>query len=533
VLWTAGATGCATPEFRFFVWNGTSWSIGQEWSSSTTFSWNTTGLAARDYLVEAWARAGTSGTLQANSPDVTYTLTASAPPPAPMPCTAVSLSPSPASPQQVGTTVLWTAGATGCATPEFKFLRQAPGSSTWEMVRDWGASEYSWNTIGLAPGTWSLRGQARRTGSSATYEAEAQTTYTLTAVPTVCSSVSVSANPASPRPAGTTVAWTASSVCSSPQFQFYLLPPGGSWALVRDWGSADYSWNTTSLSSGTWTLEVRARQVGSSATYESVVTQTYDLAAGDSTPPSVTVTTTSLTPTSGSSVTFTGSATDNTAVTLVEFAITRDTGTTVTGWTACTPADGAFNESTEAFTCVVTWPTETTAQAGNSFNVLVRAGDAAGNKGVPADPTTGANSANQTCTFNTQQSGGVIPTGNCVFQRDNKAPFISTAVKTTDAGLLGKVGAGDTITLTFPEEVRTASTTMPQSVTLTDGTDTVTLTNGVNATFSRTANSGTSTWTIQPSVDTAVDYPAAITAINNFRDWADNLALLIGDTTID
>ena len=75
VLWTAVATGCTSPQFRFFVFNGaTGWTIAQEWSSSATFSWNTTGLAAGSYTIEAWVRADTTGTYQAVSPDVPYTL---------------------------------------------------------------------------------------------------------------------------------------------------------------------------------------------------------------------------------------------------------------------------------------------------------------------------------------------------------------------------------------------------------------------------------------------------------------------------
>ncbi|HEY3218275.1 MAG TPA: hypothetical protein VGK15_04220 [Candidatus Limnocylindria bacterium] len=254
----------------------------------------------------------------------------------------------------------------------------------------------------------------------------------------------------------------------------------------------------------------------------------------DVTAPTVTVTSASLTPTSGSSTTFTGVATDDTGVTSVTYAVSRNgTGATVTGWTACTPNDGTFSETIESFTCVVTWPTETTAQAGNSFNVLVRGADAASNVGTPADATSGAFGADETCSFFTQQSSGVTATGNCVFARDNKAPFISTAVKTTDGGSVGTVSTGDTITLTFPEEMRSASTSTPQSITLTDGTNTVILTNGVNATFTRTLNAGTSTWTIVPTVNTAVAYPATITALNNFRDWAGNFAANTGDNVVD
>ena len=60
MLWTAGATGCSSPQFQFFLVAPTV-QLVQAWSSSPTFSWTTTGLAAGNYAFEVWARAGTNG----------------------------------------------------------------------------------------------------------------------------------------------------------------------------------------------------------------------------------------------------------------------------------------------------------------------------------------------------------------------------------------------------------------------------------------------------------------------------------------
>jgi hypothetical protein len=74
VLWTAGATGCSSPQFQFFIVAPTI-QLVQAWSSSSTFTWDTTAVAAGDYTFEVWARAGTSGSLQTQVDSQPYTLT--------------------------------------------------------------------------------------------------------------------------------------------------------------------------------------------------------------------------------------------------------------------------------------------------------------------------------------------------------------------------------------------------------------------------------------------------------------------------
>jgi hypothetical protein len=287
VLWTAAATGCATPQFRFFVSTGSSgWVVAQEWSASPTFSWNTTGLAAGSYLVEAWARSGTSGTLEAQSADVSYTLTAGSP----SPCTTpVNLSASPSSPQAAGTAVVWTASATGCATPQFRFF-VSTGSSGWTVAQDWNASPtFSWNTTGLAAGTYTFEVWAR-SGTSGTLEAQsADIPFTLTIGTTLCTTpVTLSASPGSPQTVGTTVLWTASATgCTTPQFRFHVWTASTGWTVAQDWSaSPTFSWNTTGLAAGTYTFEVWARS-GTSGTLEAQSADVpYTLTTGTTPPPS-------------------------------------------------------------------------------------------------------------------------------------------------------------------------------------------------------------------------------------------------------
>ena len=63
VAWTASASGCGSPEYIFYLFDG-AWSVAQSWSTNATFNWSTTGLAAGSYYIEVDVRNGSSGTSQ-------------------------------------------------------------------------------------------------------------------------------------------------------------------------------------------------------------------------------------------------------------------------------------------------------------------------------------------------------------------------------------------------------------------------------------------------------------------------------------
>ena len=93
-----------------------------------------------------------------------------------------------------------------------------------------------------------------------------------------CTTTSFTAVPASPQAAGTPVTFTATaSGCTTPQFKYWILPPGGSWTVARDWGPAVFAWTTTGLAAGTYRVTVYARATGSTADYEAYGAGSYDL----------------------------------------------------------------------------------------------------------------------------------------------------------------------------------------------------------------------------------------------------------------
>jgi uncharacterized protein (DUF2141 family) len=171
VTLTATASGCTHPLYHFGVLapGATTYQVAQDYSTSPTLSWNTTGLIPGTYRFSVWAKDAGSGGASGNSGgrwdaynnDTLYTLST---------CTVVSVTVSPGSPSARGTTVTVTATASGCSNPVYHFGLLAPGGTTYVLAQDYSASgTYTWNTTGLAPGTYRFSVWARDAGSSGAY----------------------------------------------------------------------------------------------------------------------------------------------------------------------------------------------------------------------------------------------------------------------------------------------------------------------------------------------------------------------------
>ncbi len=124
-----------------------------------------------------------------------------------------------------------------------------------------------------------------------------------------CTSASMSPDVASPQAPGATVTFTATSTgCSTPEYKFFLQPPGGSWTAQTGFGGATWPWNTTNLPDGVYGVGVWVRQTGSPASYEAYWLGTYTLSVQTCT--AATVSTATASPASpGTSVTFNAAAT--------------------------------------------------------------------------------------------------------------------------------------------------------------------------------------------------------------------------------
>jgi len=169
---TAAASGCPNPSPQYEFWvlapGASHYTLARGYSAAAAFNWNTTGLAPGAYRFSVWVRdasspgafVNSSGRYDAFNAGLLYTLTAG--------CPAVSGSASPPS-AMVGTAVNVTASAPGCPNPLFEFWVLAPGASVYSLARGYGTAVLSWNTSGLAPGTYRFSIWVRDNSSTGTF----------------------------------------------------------------------------------------------------------------------------------------------------------------------------------------------------------------------------------------------------------------------------------------------------------------------------------------------------------------------------
>jgi streptogramin lyase len=282
VTLSATSTGCPHPSplYSFFLRTPDGvWSTVQGFGAATAFAWNTTGYTAGTYLIRVWVKDVNSATTSYEAFDTrTFTLTVPR-------CVATNLASNVASPEAVGTTINFTATSSGCPTPLFQWWVMDP-SGQWSIAagHDFAhsSSTFAWNTTGLAEGTYQIGVWARELGSSASYDAYAIATYTLTA--THCSAVNLATSVASPQGTGSTITVTPTAVgCLGAQYRFWVRDAAGAWHIVQDYGPAgSYTWNAASTpvntsSAGTFLLGVWARQPGSTNTYDAFAFSTFSL----------------------------------------------------------------------------------------------------------------------------------------------------------------------------------------------------------------------------------------------------------------
>jgi len=240
---TAASTGCGSPQYEFFVqYPDGSWNLKQGWGGPA-FNWDTTGLAPGSYLVHAWVN--TSGTGHDAIGSATVTLTG---------CASAAVSPATVS-QTAGTAVSLTASSTGCPAPRYEFFVQYPDGS-WNLIQGWGGPSFTWDTSGLATGTYLVHAWVNTSGSG--HDAIGSATVTLTG----CASAAVSPTTVS-QAAGTVVALTAASTgCAAPRYEFFVQYPDGSWNLKQGWGGSAFSWDTTGLAPGSYLVHAWVNSTG-------------------------------------------------------------------------------------------------------------------------------------------------------------------------------------------------------------------------------------------------------------------------------
>jgi hypothetical protein len=280
VTFTAAATGGTAPySYKWWILLNGVWTMGRDWSTSPTFSW--TPSTDGSYQIGVWVRsANTTADTNAVNLAIPYIVNTSQ-------LVATGISANLSSPRAVGTTVTFTAGATGGTGPySYKWWVLFDGN--WTMVRDWSTSPtFAWTPSN--PGNYQIGIWVRSANTTA------DTNAVNSAIPYVVSGSStpgtgslvatgISASPSSLQSPGTTATFTAGATGGTAPYSYkWWVLLNGTWTLGRDWStSATFAW--TPSAPGSYRIGVWVRGANTTADTNAVnYSIPYDVGGGSGT----------------------------------------------------------------------------------------------------------------------------------------------------------------------------------------------------------------------------------------------------------
>jgi hypothetical protein len=291
-------------EYEYWLYQQSTgaWTIVQPYGPQTDFTW--TPSATGTYAIQVWARqVGSAAKYDVYAGSGFFSVSRS-------PIVVKSITPDTNLPTATGTTITWTARARGgSAGPlQYSFWRLHEGIG-WTEVQPYSMSNsYTWTPTWGDEGKYALQVWVRSAGSTAKYEAWLGTgTFEITR-----SAVQLTSNVSFPAAPGTAVTWTASVAdTSSPvDYTFWVYNQGtGTWTNPQGYSSTStFSWTPAA---GRYAIQVWVRRAGSTATYDAW--RGTDILTIASSTPKVLSLKPSVTPTSGTAVTWTAVATGGTA----------------------------------------------------------------------------------------------------------------------------------------------------------------------------------------------------------------------------
>ena len=269
IAWTATTFGGLPPltfQFRRLNVSTGVWTVVQPYSSSNKYSWTPLASQAGAYQIEVDARSsGTTSGFDASLVTPKFTITG--------PLSIQSLTPNPAPPLLFGTKITWTATTGGGTAPlQFKFRRFKQSTGTWTDVQAYSASNtFSWTPTASDTGSYEIAVQVKNAGSLAAFDAQLiGPLFAITAPPPVISALTPA--PVPPWRVGTRITWTvtASGGQAPLTYSFRRLNVKTNvWTIVQPYATGNkYSWTPAATEAGTYKIEVRVRNAGSTATWD-------------------------------------------------------------------------------------------------------------------------------------------------------------------------------------------------------------------------------------------------------------------------
>jgi len=183
------------------------------------------------------------------------------------PPSITSLVASPALPQPAGTAITWTATATGGVAPlQYAFYLYTAATNSWSLPQPFSTSN-TWTWTPAQPGQYAVQVWVKNNGSTAAYDTWAGSgSFTIGTPPTV----TLTASPTPPQPAGTAITWTATATggVAPLQYAFYLYTAAtNSWSLRQPFSTSN-TWTWTPAQPGQYAVQVWVKNNGSTAAYD-------------------------------------------------------------------------------------------------------------------------------------------------------------------------------------------------------------------------------------------------------------------------
>lgn len=245
IVWTATTTGGSGAQvYKWFVYDGT-WNAVGTWSSSNQFSW-TPAVANADYRVSVWVKRASSikDEWEATA-ERGFAIAAPS-----FPVSSVALTTDVPAPQEVSSTIVWTAtpiGGTGALL--YKWFVSTDGA-TWAAMGSWTASnQFSW-TPTVASANYHVSVWVKRASNPADqWEA---TSAQLFPIQEPITGVALTTNLPSPQPLPSTIEWTATPTGGTGTllFKWFVSNDDGvSWTEAGPWGPSNVvNWTPTAVS---------------------------------------------------------------------------------------------------------------------------------------------------------------------------------------------------------------------------------------------------------------------------------------------
>jgi hypothetical protein len=275
ITWTATPTGGVAPlQYKWWVYDGKTWIVIGNWSASNTFSW-TPGTANAGFRIAVWVKGATNGKDEMEaSVAVPFAIAGNAvgtvPPPAAPPVATtkvntVVIGADKIAPQPLGTTITWTAVASGGTAPLLYKWWTFDGD-TWIAAGGWTPSRtFTWKPTPNANyrvGVWvKSNGNARDEQETSTSEP-----YLITG-PTgpggKAGQVALTTNRQAPLAAGSSVVWTATPAGGVAPHQYkWWVYNGSTWIVLKEWSTSNtYTW-TPSTANPNYRIGVWVRSAG-------------------------------------------------------------------------------------------------------------------------------------------------------------------------------------------------------------------------------------------------------------------------------